>query len=131
MLVFSIYFSTIPYKFLISLREMEVSSATDKTLLEHKIRELEFQKARLEREKTSLEGDLTASQKEVVGLKCSVAEMSASSSGLRAELETLQRNYQAEKSAKEKLTTELSDANNDIEQLKVYPFIHYNYLLFF
>ena len=98
---------------------MELASATEKTLLEHKIRELEFQKSRIEREKQSLEGDLIASQKEVIGLKCSVSELSASSAGLRAEFETVQRNYQTEKAAKEKFNALLDTANKEIDDLKV------------
>merc|ERR1712071_349276 len=100
------------------MREMELASATEKTLLEHKIRELEFQKSRIEREKQSLEGDLIASQKEVIGLKCSVSELSASSAGLRAEFETVQRNYQTEKAAKEKFNALLDTANKEIDDLK-------------
>lgn len=98
---------------------MEVASATEKSLLEHKIRELEFQKSRIEREKQSLEGDLIASQKEVIGLKCSVSELSAASSGLRAEFETVSRNYQTEKAAKENFIAQLDSANKEIEDLKV------------
>lgn len=100
------------------MREMELASATEKTMLEHKIRELEFQKSRIEREKQSLEGDLIASQKEVIGLKCSVSELSASSAGLRAEFETVQRNYQTEKAAKEKFNALLDTANKEIDDLK-------------
>jgi len=100
------------------LREMEVANATEKTLLEHKIRELEFQKSRLEREKQSLEGDLIASQKEVIGLKCSVSELSAASAGLRAEFETVQRNFHTEKDAKEKFIALLDNANKEIQDLK-------------
>jgi len=98
---------------------MEVANATEKTLLEHKIRELEFQKSRLEREKQSLEGDLIASQKEVIGLKCSVSELSAASAGLRAEFETVQRNFHTEKDAKEKFIALLDNANKEIQDLKV------------
>lgn len=100
---------------------MEINNATEKTLLENKIRELEFQKSRVERERTSLEGDLIASQKEVVGLKCSVAEMTSASSGLRAELEMLQRNLQAEKTDNTQLRTNLAQANSEIEDLIVLP----------
>lgn len=100
-----------------------MSNATEKTLLENKIRELEFQKGRLEREKISLEGELTVSQKEIVGLKCSVAEMSSASSGLRAELENVQRLLQDEKNDNVQLRNKISVANSEIQDLQVrYPF---------
>ncbi|EFX85316.1 hypothetical protein DAPPUDRAFT_237863 [Daphnia pulex] len=69
-------------------------SATEKTLMENKIRELELQNDRLERERTRLEGELFASKNEVTGLRRSMAEMSSrmssASAGHRAELEYLQ-----------------------------------------
>ena len=90
--------------------------------MENKLRELEFQKSRLEREKQSLEGDLAASQKEVIGLKCSVAEISSSSAGLRAELESVQRSLKAEREDNVNLRTELATANTEIEDLQVRTF---------
>jgi chromosome segregation ATPase len=96
-----------------------MSSATEKTLLENKIRELEFLKGRLDREKTSLEGELIASQKEIVGLKCSMAEMSSASAGLRAELESLQRHLTIEQADNARLRNDLSVATADIQDLQV------------
>lgn len=96
-----------------------MSSATEKTLLENKIRELDFLKGRLERERTSLEGELIASQKEVVGLKCSIAEMSSASAGLRAELESLQRHLTTEKADNARLRNEVSVATAEIQDLQV------------
>lgn len=87
--------------------------------MENKIRELEFQKGRLEREKTSLEGELTVSQTEIVGLKCSVAEMSSASAGLRAELENIQRLLREEESDNRSLRNEIAVANSEIQDLQV------------
>lgn len=101
-----------------------MSNVNEKTLLENKIRELDFQKGRLEREKTSLEGELVVSQKEIVGLKCSVAEMSSASSGLRAELETLQRQLAYEKNDNTRLRSEISIATAEIQELHVRCDIH-------
>ena len=96
-----------------------MSSATERTLLENKVRELEFQKSRLEREKNSLEGELLASQKEVIGLKCSIAEMSSASSGLRAEMETLQRQLNHEQADNTRLRNDVTLANAEIQDLQV------------
>jgi len=109
---------------------MEVTSATEKSMLENKLRELEFSKSRLEREKQSLEGDLAASQKEIIGLKCSIAEMSSSSSGLRAELDSCQRQLTAEKGDNCKLRSDLSTANTEISELQVSRCFKSNFYLF-
>lgn len=98
---------------------MEVSNATERSLLENKIRELEFQKSRAERERTNLEGELIASQKEIVGLKCSIAEMSSASAGMRAELEILQRQLNSEKTDNTQLRNNLSAATAEIQELQV------------
>jgi len=100
------------------LRLMELNHATDKTLLEHQIRDLEFQKSRLEREKQSLEGDLTACQKQIVGLKCSVAEMSAAEAGLRSLLEATQRQLQDSNDQVAQLKDDVSCRNAQIEDLQ-------------
>ena len=102
-----------------AFRALEMSNVTEKTILENKIRELEFSKGRLEREKNSLEGELAASQKEVIGLKCSIAEMSSASAGMRAELESVQRQLQSEKSDNCQLRDNLSTANSEILELQV------------
>lgn len=100
-------------------RTLEVSNATERSLLENKIRELEFQKSRAERERTNLEGELIASQKEIVGLKCSIAEMSSASAGMRAELEILQRQLNSEKTDNTQLRNNLSAATAEIQELQV------------
>lgn len=100
-------------------RTLEVSNATERSLLENKIRELEFQKSRVERERANLEGELTASHKEIVGLKCSIAEMSSASTGLRAELETLQRQLNSEKTDNTQLRDNLIVATAEIQELQV------------
>ena len=105
--------------FCLIYRGLEMSSATERTLLENKVRELEFQKSRLEREKNSLEGELLASQKEVIGLKCSIAEMSSASSGLRAEMETLQRQLNHEQADNTRLRNDVTLANAEIQDLQV------------
>lgn len=107
-------------------RTLEVSNATERSLLENKIRELEFQKSRAERERTNLEGELIASQKEIVGLKCSIAEMSSASAGMRAELEILQRQLNSEKTDNTQLRNNLSAATAEIQELQVRLF----YLMF-
>jgi chromosome segregation ATPase len=98
---------------------MELNNATEKSMLEHKLRDLEFQKGRLEREKQSLEGDLTACQKEIVGLKCSVAELSAAESGLRSLLETTQRQLQESNDNGARLADDVASRNAEIEELQV------------
>ncbi|XP_032789035.2 carboxy-terminal kinesin 2 [Daphnia magna] len=100
------------------IRTLEVSNATERSLLENKIRELEFQKSRAERERTNLEGELIASQKEIVGLKCSIAEMSSASAGMRAELEILQRQLNSEKTDNTQLRNNLSAATAEIQELQ-------------
>ncbi|XP_046449773.1 carboxy-terminal kinesin 2-like isoform X2 [Daphnia pulex] len=100
------------------IRGLEMSSATEKSLLENKIRELEFHKGLIERERTSLEGELIASQKEVVGLKCSMAEMSSASAGLRAELESLQRHLTIEQADNARLRNDVSVATAEIQDLQ-------------
>lgn len=98
---------------------MEMTSATEKSLLENKLREIEFQKGRVEREKLSLEGELAVAQKEIIGLKCSMAEMSSASAGLRAELDTLRLQLQAKEQCNTQLTIDLSSAKALIEDLQV------------
>lgn len=66
-----------------------------------------------------MEGELTVSQKEIIGLKCSVAEMSSASAGLRAELENIQRLLKEEESDNCSLRNEIAVANAEIQELQV------------
>jgi hypothetical protein len=80
---------------------------------------IELEQSRLERERNSSKEELLASQKEVIGLKCTIVEMSSASSKLRAELETLQRQSNHQQADNTRLTSEVTLANAEIQDLQV------------
>jgi hypothetical protein len=114
-------------------RNLEIPSAPEKnhlTLLENKVRELELEKSRLERERNSFEEEFLASQKEVIGLKCSIAQVSSASSELRAELETVQRQLNHEQADNARLRNDVTLANAKIQDLQVSVFrFFYSFIL--
>ena len=104
--------------------------ATERTLLENKVRELEEELLASQKEviglkrsiaemssaSSELELELLDSQKEVIGLKSSIAEMSSASSELRAEFESLQRQSNHEQA---RLRNNVTLANAEIQDLQV------------
>jgi len=74
----------------------------------------------LEREKQNLEGELAASQKEIVGLKCSIAEITSASAGLQAKHDSLQRQLEDQTHRADGLDANLVVANLRIQELEVF-----------
>jgi len=111
-------------------RNIEVTNATEKAALNNRINELEYQKSRLEREKQQLEGELSASQKEIVGLKCSIAEITSASAGLQAKHDSIQRQLEAETNRADGLDSNLVVANSRIQELEVYFYLSSKIIVF-
>ena len=104
---------------------MEVNSATEKAALSNKISELEFQRARVDREKLNLEGELAASLKEIAGLRSSVAEVTSASAGLQAKYDALQMALVEQTNRADGLDQNLVVANTKIQDLEVGFFFYY------
>lgn len=111
-------------------RNVEVTNATEKAALNNKVNELEYLKSRLEREKQNLEGELAASQKEIVGLKCSIAEITSASAGLQAKHDSLQRLLEEQTNRADGLDANLVVANSRIQELEVLFLLFVPYLNF-
>ena len=120
--LFSIHSNTIDS---VGYRNMEVNSATEKAALSNKISELEFQRARVDREKLNLEGELAASLKEIAGLRSSVAEVTSASAGLQAKYDALQMALVEQTNRADGLDQNLVVANTKIQDLEVGFFFYY------
>lgn len=68
-------------------RASEMDCATQNMKMEHKIRDMEMMNHALERENRVIESDLEAKRTENAGMKTSIAEISASEAGVRAQLD--------------------------------------------